>query len=313
MARLGKYSAAVINIRIPEPFSRDYSLLLQDISKLKVGYKVRGTTFIALTFFNYEENRGKFSRYTDIDLDGEWFNTDTFDAAEEDETAKIELPENLKPNLTEFTFKLFPERHLLTFLTKVPGKTRLTPSFIEKYLKLVCSHETITSKYGDVETTIVKDLDNVSRIVSSETLRHLKIVVRKPNTDDLSGKLRKVIEKRLNKNSANRITEEFFADKGDVLTPTDRTKALAGIGATTGEVYADEIVDGVTIPISTVNTVEENTKTFDTDMGEFRPLSALSDELVQKVEAIRDADGLELDLQTIDEEGPLLLEEDDDR
>lgn len=287
MARKYTYTASIINIRIVDESLRDYVSLMKDISELKVGVTVRKDTGVAMTYFKPDELRGTLSKYTQIDLDGPWFNERTFDEAADDDTADINVPEHLKPNFSKFAFKVNPEKHLVSFITVAPNGRRLSPLHVKKFFEHIVLRDSITAKFGEIEVTLVQDAASVEKFFNGAPLKVLEIIIRRPN-DGLSKTFRKKLGDRLVDNNAKQLTERYVADRGKALTPTKRTKKLAKLATTIGEVKATQEINGVPKKFSSTNFVESESFKFDGEVGDTYALETLAPSLEEKVELVRE-------------------------
>lgn len=106
MARRAKLEVCAVNIRIPSDKERNYNALLEGLLQLKRGVRTFGDSYLAITAYDQETGRGVLSKYSEIDLDGDWFDTEDFTAAEPEQTDDIKIPANLKPNLSNFFFQV---------------------------------------------------------------------------------------------------------------------------------------------------------------------------------------------------------------
>ena len=103
MGRKQKFQAVVLSIRIPDDKDRNYPVLLKKIYDLKKSVQVYPGTGMALTSFNEKTRQGTISKFSIIDLDGDWFDESGFGPASEEALKKISIPGNLKPNLISKT------------------------------------------------------------------------------------------------------------------------------------------------------------------------------------------------------------------
>ncbi len=287
MSRMVTYTASIINIRIVDEEKRDYPALMRAITDLKIGVTVRSDTGIAMTYFNESEMRGTLCKYTQIDLDGPWFNEQTFDEAKAEDRDEISLPEHLKPNLSRFPYSLNADEHLISFLTVAPNGRRLSPRYVYKFFENIVLRDFIQSKFGEIDITLVQDKASVDRFFTGGALRSLEVIVRRPN-DGLSKSMRKKLGNRLKKNNARELREILIAGRGEGLTPTDRTKALATVATTLGEVRAKKEINGVSQEVSSKEFIESESGKFDSEAGDLRALNQLTEGLEKKVENARE-------------------------
>lgn len=115
MARPSKTEVSAINIRIPSDKTRDYSGLVGMLLEQKIAIRVYGTSFISITQFNAVSGIGVISKYSEIDVDGDWFDVEEFASATPEQMEKVSIPDRLRPNHAAFYFKLFEVLHLVVF------------------------------------------------------------------------------------------------------------------------------------------------------------------------------------------------------
>lgn len=250
MPRNPKIEVAAINLRISDDKERDYSALLVDIARLKKGIRVHGDTYLALNKYDPNDRLGVFSKYTEIDLDGDWFDVEDFDIADAMKIGKVSIPDGIRPNLSQFWFRLKEDLHIVVFETYSLSRA-LSARSVEKYFKEALAVGSIKEKYGLVEADIVKSFGEVDRLLALPDLKEIRITVRRPNTDDVGEDLAKVIEERLKRQKAREYEEILKTGSGEALDPDQRTKALANVAADNGEVRVKSLINGVLVPQDT--------------------------------------------------------------
>lgn len=250
MPRPSKIEVSAINLRIPADKPRNYSDLISRIFDKRVAVKVYGDSFVAITQYNPDSGLGVFSKYSEIDIDGDWFDIEDFGPANPDKMDEVSIPETLRPNLSAFYFELDEESHVLSFESYSESKG-LSARSVERYFKEALSDDAIVNEFGRVEADIVKSYSEVERIINLPNLKELKIVIRRPNPDDISGDLAGLIEERLREQNGEEYEEVTRSKDDDGLKPNERTKKLAIVGAENGEVTGKSIVNGVQVPHTT--------------------------------------------------------------
>ena len=243
MSRHRKTEVAALNIRIPIDYKRDYGALLEDLRSLRRGVRVFGDSYVAVSFYDSKTKTGTFSKYTEIDIDGDWFDLEDFGIAKPSRIEEIFIPDSLRPNHAAFYFKLDIDLHVITFEKYSESKSLSTRS-LEKYFQEILGEESIVEKYGLVESDIVKNYGEVERILALPDLKEIRLTIRRPNQDDISGSLAKIIEDRLHEQNGEEY-EEIIRSRDDGLKPNDRTKVLAQIAAENGQVRAKSVVNGI--------------------------------------------------------------------
>lgn len=271
MARLSKIEVSAINLRIPAGKQRDYAELIQVVYEKRLAVKVYGDSFVAITQYSKETGLGVFSKYSEIDIDGDWFDLEDFGPAGPEKLDEVQIPETLRPNLSAFYFELDEETHILSFESYSESKL-LSARSIEKYFKGVLKDTSILERFGRVEADIVKSFGEVDRIINLPNLKELKIVIRRPNPDDVSGDLASVIEERLREQNGEEYEEVTRSKDDDGLKPNDRTRKLAFVGAENGEVSGKSIVNGVQVPHTTKEKPEKVVDTYSKDEVDTRSM-----------------------------------------
>lgn len=260
MPRPSKIEVSAINLRIPSDRSRNYAELINRILNLRRGVRIHGENYVALTEFNESTGVGVFSKYSEIDLDKDWFDIEDFGTATPESLSEIRIPEHLKPNLSAFYFELDESLHVVAFETYSDSKS-LSGRSVEKYFREVLTDPEILSEFGRVEADLVKDYGKVEQLLALPQLKSLEIVIRLPNPIDISGSLAERIEERLREQNAEEYREELKSKDEDGLQPNERTRQLAFVAAENGDVVARSLVNGV---ITTQVTDENPLKEVDT-------------------------------------------------
>lgn len=286
MARDSKIEVAAVNIRIPETHERNYVRLIEVLASLRRGVKVYGESFVAINFYNELTNEGIFSKYTEIDIDGDWFDLESFDAAAPEKIEDISIPDNLRPNLSQFYFELEPKLHIIAFSSYAESKGLSTRS-VERYFQEALRWPEVTKEFGRVEADVIKDYGAVEEILKLPDLKELHLVIRPPNSDDVGLSLADVIEKRLREQNADEYEETLKAKGGNGLKPNDRTEKLAKIAAENGQVRARSLVNGVTVDHNTAESPLKEVTTYKADQAELPVFRILADKIFKRVSEVR--------------------------
>jgi hypothetical protein len=289
MARDAKLEAAAINVRIHDEAKRDYVGLLGTIAQLRRGVRVHGMTHIALSHFNADERMGILSQYTEIDVDGPWFNINDFDEASEEERRRIQIPSSLKPNLNRFYFQVDPELHVVVF-AKYQQSRSVSAKSVERFFRAAIEWEEVLQEFGRMDVDVIQSYEEVARIIEHPGLRELRLVVRPPNPDDLTEDLAAIIEARLKGQDAEVYEERLKASGGRRLKPDARTRKLAFIAAENGEVHAKGEVDGVATPLTTTEQPQTETATYPSDGSVLDTFKALVERFLGMVRRTREAE-----------------------
>ena len=237
-------SIAAVNIRIHPHTTEKYIELFETAFDLKRPIGVRGEEhLVMLSLYALKDNknkkegiRGEFARYTKIDTDGRWLNTQKLKAAEDADKRRISIPKDLQPNLKEFRFVFFPENHHLFFEINVENR-KISAVIVERYLKKIFSSREISAKFNKVELTVIPQSETLEQIWKISKLTNLDLMVRRPNPDFFDAEERAVYERMDAQNMAE-VNYEYKAVPGCSIEPDATTKTLAKIAAHNGLVTA---------------------------------------------------------------------------
>lgn len=244
MARKQKYEGSIISLRIPSDRLRDYTALLSDIVALKRSVQVFKGVGMAMTQFSPETGRATISKFSIIDHNGDWFDEDGFGPAGEEDLGKISIPENLKPNLVGFPAYLDPDDHLLAVMTYSQGNS-LSPLQVEKFLRAIVKSEEIYERFGSVQVDVFKDSHDIEKMLDINTLREVKIVIRRPN--HIPPGLIKKMEEELREENADELLRTIKSKSGDYLEPGNTTRALGIMAAENGDIEVKYDEEGAVV------------------------------------------------------------------
>jgi|GEM_PF-2118020 len=286
MSRRSKMEVAALNLRIPRRNKRNYARLLGAIWAKKKGYRVFGDTHVALFSFDEQTSTGSFAKYTQIELNGDWFDEKNFDVADPKDLDKLVIPENLKPNLSFFYFILKEDIHTIAFETYSESKS-LSLDAVRKFFRLTLSEVDIVQEFGVVEATIVSSAQATRKLLQLPNIREVRIAIRRPNPDDVGDDLARVIEERLKKQKADEYEEGLKAGPRGAIKPDQRTKKLAAVASENGDVTVKSIVNGVMVVHHATQTPLKEVETFPTSEAALPHFRALAERLFQVIARTR--------------------------
>lgn len=240
MGRKQKFQAVVLSIRIPDDKDRNYPDLLKRIYNLKKSVQVYPGIGMALTSFNEKTRQGTISKFSIIEVDGDWFDESGFGPASEEDLKKISIPSNLRPNLISKPIYLEEKDHLVAVMTYSVGKS-ISPNQVEKFFRTIVSLPEIVSDFGAVQVDLFKDSDEIEALLKIETLKEVRIVVSRPN--HIMEGLAKEFEAALKAENADELIRTIKSKDKDYLEPGPETQALGLLAAENGNVsvrYEDE-------------------------------------------------------------------------
>jgi hypothetical protein len=258
------------------------------LATLRRGVRVYGDSYLAISHFDPEKNIGVFSKYTEIDIDGDWFDLDDFDTAGPDKIEEINIPDNLRPNHSQFYFELSGDLHVLAYASYISSKS-LSARSIERYFSESLLWPEIVNDFGKVESDVVISYGEVDRILALPELKELHLVIRRPNPDDVGQSLAEIIEERLREQDADQYEEALSSTGASNIRPNERTKKLAHVAAENGQVKAKSVVNGVLVPQNTDESPLTVQTTYEADNGELPVFIGLAKEIFEKIQAARKA------------------------
>ena len=244
MPRKQKFQAVALSVRIPDDKERDYSSLLTAILSQRKSVEVFRGTGMALTSFNPKSGNGTISKFSIIDLEGEWFDESGFGPANEKDIEKNSIPANLRPNLISKPIRLNSEDHIIIVMNYSAGKS-VSPTQVEKYFRAILSLPPIMEEFGAVQIDLYKDSDEIDEMLKIETLKEIKITVSRPNHFDKD--LAKEIEEAHKDEKADEITRTIKTKDNEYLEPGARTLAFGYLAAENGNVAVQYDDAGATV------------------------------------------------------------------
>jgi Domain of unknown function (DUF4747) len=219
-----------------------YFRLMESVADIEVS--IGGSDHAKLTKMESTQNysnvyMGRICVWASIEKDGPWFNKITNDEASSEDKKAVEIPDYIAPNYRYFYYAIDVKRHIVLFETKNEFNQSLSQRKVRRLFDTL--FDTLPNDAPDVAVTVIPEEGTVERILALPRLRHLKIVVTRPNPDDLTDQYAQIM-KRLNDQNAKSITEELRkAARVDSLKPDNNTRALAMVAETNGFVEGDAL------------------------------------------------------------------------
>jgi hypothetical protein len=196
--------------------------------------------------FNDGDLRGVFARFTEIDVNGAWFNAENLDAADVADVAQISIPQHLRPNYVPFLFQFRINGHILVFETSGKNGT-LSVKAVHKYLTSLTQTEEIRRAFGNVLVDIVSDSEKVSNMLSQQNIIRLDILARRTNPDDAGG-YEEEFKRRLEELGAQSFGVSVTAEPNKEIKPDAEIKKLAAVAITNGRVRVTVVENGIRVP-----------------------------------------------------------------
>lgn len=177
---------------------------------------------------------GRICVWTEIDKSGDWLDKKTKQKVAETDKKSIVLPEDKAPNARFFLYAIDVSRHLLIYEMQNDVGQRFGGKRAERFFTGLFAD--LPDDFPSVDITLIPEEGTVDRILNMPKLRHLKIVVTRPNSEDLNDDFDRVYKKMEANHAATQVVEYAKQAKADRLTPDDDTRTLARIAAVNGYV-----------------------------------------------------------------------------
>lgn len=255
MGRKIKVSAAVINLRIHPHSAPRYVELFRSVYKLKVLAKVHGDRngmISSISFRDQDEGvlSGVITTFTDLPLDGTWFDTDELDEASDEKLSDLSIPSGIFPNAATYFFRFTTADHRLYVETYSRGKS-ITPRSVLKLIRGLFSHSKVVEEFGQPSISLVQDKDGLVALFSIDRIKKIEITIEKPNTDILDDNFEEDIEKHLLETRAQKLTLVYEAIPGKSLVPSKDIQRAGQVALTNGDVKVTGRNEGMAFSAST--------------------------------------------------------------
>lgn len=182
------------------------------------------------------ELQGEIYRFTNIDQDAAWFNTQTGKPADDADTERIVIPGYLHPNLERILFVFRPKEHRFWFISK-DRKATMGPSVAEAFLQQLFNEVSQKHNTPLVEVTVIPDAAAVDEILSIHRLTKIFFEFKRPNADD-ADEVEKRIMDRMKARRVNRLREEMTSKDPNGIKTDQDLMAEAQAAAHNGHVEA---------------------------------------------------------------------------
>lgn len=287
MARTKKLTYGAVNITIHPHTPDKYIELFRMARRNARNVNLRGDSYATLSFFNpykrgqpsNEPFEGEVLKFIDIDIDGEWFNITKKDVATDEEKDKINIPENLKPNVGRFSFIFLPKSHLLVYEMQDKNKY-ISPKQMETFLNGIFSDAKILDKFGIVNVTNLTEPESVETMLSLKGITLISMITRRPNPDDLIS-AESIMQKRFKKLGVIEEDKTYKSERGQEIKPDKELKQDALIASRNGEVSIRRINETGLVEIHASSEVPlQRVEPYDSDV------TSVTELLIQKAKSL---------------------------
>ncbi len=228
---------AVLNITTHPHSQETYIELFQRAKDLKIGGLSHSNRYAMITQFSAASPlrdiyTGTLSTFTDFDRNAPWLDTGSGEAATSSKVEAIRLPQDLKPDLKQIPFAFVPRSHRFVFELE-----RIGVKAAYRAISAILNHPLVLGTLSEVVVSVVQAREPLDRIFEASNLRHLEILVNRPNPDDFGDSDDDVAE-RLERQHATRITVIMDGEREVGLKPDPGIRKLADAAITDGHVRA---------------------------------------------------------------------------
>ncbi|WGO97842.1 DUF4747 family protein [Saccharophagus degradans] len=255
MAKEKKVVIGVLNVTMQPHSPEKYLELFRDTYKLRRPANIAGDSYGLLSAMakveRYQEEPGPLTgdifKFTQIDKNADWFDTSANDFASEDQLGKINIPDNLKPNSSRFTYIFYPKEHLFFYEAYYDGNS-FGPTNMERFVSRLFQQEEIEKIYGKIDVTHVPAVDTLVDALKIPRKERIDIFVKRPNPDDHAEAERRVME-RMNARNIESFEQSYKVVPGQSIEVDEELETMAHIAAKNGS-FAIKGKDHRSKPIS---------------------------------------------------------------
>lgn len=183
---------------------------------------------------------GELLTYLNFDLTKPWLDLAKRAAATDEDIARIELPENFRPEFKRASYLLIPERHRILVDLSNFSINQAQKIFLHKL-----SSESVrrSGKADKVLVHIEPSSEELDRILTHPGLKELEMIFHRPNPDGFE-ETEEEINVRMDEDNAEIINEVIKANWAQgPLSPGNRTTNLAKVAKSNGIVRGKTIED----------------------------------------------------------------------
>ena len=138
----------------------------------------------------------------------------------------------------------------------------MTPRNAESLFKRLFSAKSLVDTFGEVDVTIIPHKDVLDSILTSDSIKSVRIIVNKPNPDRGAQAERQFMA-RLDRMNVRKVDSLYVAEKADHIIPDDELRTDARVASRNGRVDAVLVYNGRSIDVSTVDTPFEYVHEYD--------------------------------------------------
>jgi hypothetical protein len=209
---------SALNIVIESPdmhLPGAYRQLFRALAKMQTPVKVRGEQFLEMDSYLTKSKNGDLlfgtlHRFTAIEAMS-WYNTEKHQRATASERRQIRVPPNIAANYREIPFAVHLESHTMVFATKT-SRSLVSTTQVQSFIVRLAAYPAIYSEFGNIDASLEQDEQELERILKSESIKMLRITVKRPNESFRRFDPR--LLERMNRLRAKSLSEESRGGQG---------------------------------------------------------------------------------------------------
>ena len=217
---------------IPERYADLFQLII-DKSPAPVGEF--GQERLTLYRFARNDNviEGAFGRYTYIDPNSPWWDSEERKALVDDQGRPLpQVRQGIGPNFKEIPFIFFLDWHILVFDISV-----ISPNQFFRGAQGVLADFAIREKFGVINLTVFPEKDVLDKVLSLQQVKSIKFLLTIPNPDVL-GVLEQNFLDRMLTIGAGKTKQEYTSQQDTEIEPDNELKAVMTLASRNGYVEA---------------------------------------------------------------------------
>lgn len=186
MAKERTLKISCLNIRVHTQHKpEEYIKFWKKIMRLKIK-SIRGNIALMIGTARQLEGSNKnlffgyIYRFIDIDPSEPWFDIEKNSEASEEDVALVNIPEKLKPNLSEIPYVFNFKEHKMYFLSGGTD-TGVGHHAISSLFDLIKNNPAIIKDFGEIDHTIVSDKKALEEMLNWPVIRRIYVKLERPN------------------------------------------------------------------------------------------------------------------------------------
>lgn len=229
---------SAVNITVHPHHDGIYSELIRAVRRRKIIKQVWGhRSGIFTQVWNSPDPQlpgihGQITTFVDFDPDQPWFDVETSDAASEEELNRLEVPDNLRPDMRRCDFILDERRHIFSFNCDT-SKGGITALNMKKFLDKVFGDEFIVERYGRVAVHVVHPERTIDELFELPSIREIFIHATRPNIGDYDDTPFANLNEWMKDQNLSTFEQRQVAEGGD-MEPKESVKELAKVADENG-------------------------------------------------------------------------------